>query len=155
MSAFPGGENRYSAYGNLLFIPNALGDRIENLEAMIPIQTPGGRSDTEFINELINAADAYGRNTPAPYHPISSSDAVIHTAPHGPGNLPRVTTYNSNSFVSGVFQAVGLSRPSLFRQGIDFFGPILPLYNHPLPIHVSGNSAESRGYTQYADCICQ
>ncbi len=94
-------------YGNLRSAPNYSSDDPANLKNITPVSCPSGKSDSQFINDLIRAAGSYGNDQP--YNPFGLNGA-----------------YNSNSYVSGVITAAGAVPPA--------FGGTKPAYNTPLPI---------------------
>ncbi len=100
----------FGLFGRLTSALNYQGDAASNLNDLTQVCRPEGISDTEFINNLINAASSY--NNRALYDPFPD---------------PFGLTFNSNSYVSGVLRATGAVPPFLpgYRPG----------YNRPLPIH--------------------
>ncbi len=95
-------------FGRLRGAPNFPGDDPRNLSNLTPVACPVGMNDTQFINELINAASRYSGN--AFYDPM----------PIGSGPY-----FNSNSYAAGVIRAAGGTPPPI---------PRAPAYNKPLPI---------------------
>lgn len=78
--------------------PNA--DLCSKASAKILIPTPKGMTDTQFINALLAAAQAFQSGT--------LDYAGIPSASGG--------TYNSNSFAAGVLNQVGLNGPNLIGK---------------------------------------
>jgi len=74
-------------------------------------------SDCDFIRALISAAASYQSNLP-------------YSFPSIPSGAMSSGQYNSNSFVSGVLQAVGATPPSI-NAGGQFQ---LPGYQNPIPL---------------------
>ena len=135
LSGLPDGpENKCSSFfGSLRFAPNLPEDRPLNLDSnslnrdtkngkpdLREVRRPAGKSDTQFIQDLIAAAKRYKNN--APYHPEATGRRLYRTG------RPVVQMYNSNSFVSGVIRAAGGVRPAL--PGSNW----IPGYDKPLPI---------------------
>jgi RHS repeat-associated protein len=104
-------------WGNLQSSPDNPGDspgtlcKPGPLQNLTPVPTPPGMTDTQFINALINAANAY--NNDEPYDPFPD-----------PFDVDR--DYNSNSYTSGVIEKAGGIPPNL--------PGFVPGYNQPLPI---------------------
>jgi RHS repeat-associated protein len=98
--------------GKLVSAPNYSGDNPNNLNDLTKVPCPEGQTDTEFIQNLINAANAYKNDKGYAALPVSG--------PLG-GDV-----YNSNSYVSGVLKAAGATPPN--------FGGFKPGYNKPLPL---------------------
>jgi RHS repeat-associated protein len=96
-----------SPYGNLRSAPNYPADAPATLSNITPVNCPSGKSDSEFINDLIRAATSYRNDQP--YNPFGLNG-----------------TYNSNSYVSGVLTAAGAVPP--------VFGGVKPAYGNPLPL---------------------
>ena len=113
----PGGSiwSSASPYGNLQSAPNYPGDSPGTacnpgpLHNLTRVATPRGMSDTQFINALITASQAYQNNLPYDPFPYPGSDR-----------------WNSNGYTSGVITAAGGTPPVL--PGIQ------PGYNVPVPI---------------------
>jgi hypothetical protein len=102
-----GGWVGLNPFGTLKTAINYPGDCPKGLNDLTVVPTPKGQTDTEFINNLLNAANAYGNDLP--YSPF-----------------PNGYYYNSNSYVSGVISAAGGAFPAIPHTG--------PGYSHPLPI---------------------
>ena len=64
----------------------------------IIIPTPEGMTDTEFINQILNAQNQYDNNNPLPYAAI-----------------PAGENYNSNSFIAGLLNSLGLNGTALVQ----------------------------------------
>ncbi|MEP5764318.1 MAG: RHS repeat-associated core domain-containing protein [Halieaceae bacterium] len=96
-------------FGRLTGAPNYPGDAPSNLNDLTQVCAADGRSDSDLIRDLIKAAESYGDN--ALYDPFPD---------------PFGFTYNSNSYVSGVLEAAGVTPPAL--PGIR------PGYGRPLPL---------------------
>jgi RHS repeat-associated protein len=115
LGAQPGGfgTSLISPFGSLSGQNNFPGDNpsvgsCNSNNKLIPVQTPTGMTDAQFINALINSAGTYGD-----YEPYNPTPMV------GPG-------YNSNSYVSGVIDSTGAIAPNL---------PVwAPGYSEPLPL---------------------
>jgi RHS repeat-associated protein len=103
--------------GTLVGSPNYPGDASSNAQFRQVVRPPAGMSDCDFIRSLISAAASYGSNIPYSFPSIPSGAMA-------PGQ------YNSNSFVSGVLQAVGATPPSI-NTGGQFQ---LPGYQNPIPL---------------------
>ncbi len=65
----------------------------------IIIPTPEGMTDTEFINQILNAQNQYDNNNPLPYAAI-----------------PAGENYNSNSFIAGLLNSLGLDGTGLVQS---------------------------------------
>jgi hypothetical protein len=75
-------------------------------------------SDCEFIKALINAALAYKSNLP-------------YSLPHNTAGQMSPGEYNSNSFVSGLFESAGVAPPAIDTGGRSFQ---FPGYQNPIPL---------------------
>ena len=110
--------------GSLRFVPNLEADHPSKLDRkngkpdLREVRRPAGKSDTQFIQDLIAAAERYKDN--APYGAIPGQIQI-----YKPGR-PSVEAYNSNSFVAGVIRAAGGIPPTLPGW--------IPGYDKPLPI---------------------
>ena len=102
-----GGGFDMNPFGTLQTSFNNPGDQPQNLTDLTLVPTPPGMTDTQFINNLLNAANSYG------------NDEQYGPFPVGP-------YYNSNSYVSGIIDSVSGTSPALPNAG--------PGYNHPVPI---------------------
>lgn len=96
-------------FGTLVSKPNYPGDSVCHLESLTKVTQPKGMTDTQFINALIAASNRYHNNLL--YDPFPDTFGF---------------TYNSNSFVSGILNAVGVTPPVL--------PGIAPGYDRPIPI---------------------
>ena len=110
--------------GNLISTPNWPNDQFQNLSQYVPIQTPNGMTDTQFINALINAAGSY--NNSAQYFPSTVEQGG----------------YNSNSFTSGVIKKAGGTPPAINYKA--------PGYSKPLQINSSSSNNAFVGTTNSA-----
>ena len=106
----------YGLFGNLKFTPNASGNDLSGTY-LGTIAAPQCESDTQFIKNLVSNAQAYGNNLPYSY-------------PNYVGYMPP-GTYNSDSFISGLLRASGVTPPLLFITP-NFQ---VPGYYNPVPIH--------------------
>ncbi len=75
-------------------------------------------SDCAFINALINAAARYKDNLP-------------YSFPHNMAGQMGPGEYNSNSFVSGLLESVGVTLPAIDTGGRSFQ---FPGYQNPIPL---------------------
>lgn len=96
-------------FGSLYGVANYPGDSIGNLSDLTLVDPPAGMTDTEFINALISTFNSYDNSLW--YDPFPD---------------PWGFTYNSNSFVSGLLDAVGAEVPDL--PGLR------PGYSRPIPV---------------------
>ncbi len=103
--------------GDLVGAPNYPGDALSNAQFRQVVRPPAGMSDCDFIRALISAAASYQSNLP-------------YSFPSIPSGAMSSGQYNSNSFVSGVLQAVGATPPSI-NAGGQFQ---LPGYQNPIPL---------------------
>jgi RHS repeat-associated protein len=103
-------------FGNVVTSWNNSDDGIRNSHFMQRVETPAGMTDTQFIERIIRAANAY-RN-----------DAPYDMRPDFTGN------YNSNSYVSGVLNAARAGTPAL-NNGGTFQAPG---YDMPIPMNSGG-----------------
>ena len=95
-------------FGSLTSTPNNPADALCHLTAARLVQTPAGMTDSDFINNLIDASNSYNNSlTYSPFPTINSS------------------TYNSNGFVSGILRSVGATPPILTGT--------VPGYAYPIP----------------------
>jgi len=101
--------------GNLVYRPNYSGDAECHAQIKTLVPTPDGRTDNQFIINLIQAAASYNNNLPYSF-PTNINGAMA------PG------TCSSNSVVSGVINAAGGTPPPL---------PVsTPGYGNPIPLSV-------------------
>jgi hypothetical protein len=103
--------------GMLVGTPNNPGDALSNAQFRKVVPAPAGMSDCEFIRALISAAAGYNNSLP-------------YSFPSIPSGAMNPGQFNSNSFVSGVLQAVGAAVPSI-NAGGQFQ---MPGYLNPIPI---------------------
>ncbi|MBI3560644.1 MAG: type IV secretion protein Rhs [Gammaproteobacteria bacterium] len=103
---------------NLIYTPNDPRDSMDNLTRYNLVPTPLNMSDTQFINNLINAAGSYDNSQQ--YFPLPV----------------EFGGYNSNSFTSGVINAASGIPPAIDYAALG--------YSKPLPLE-SVNSANG-GY---------
>ncbi len=82
------------------------------------LDPPPGMSDCEFINALIDAARSYRNDLP-------------YSLPHNLAGRMDAGEYNSNSFISGVLQAVGVHPPVIEAGGKSYQ---FPGYQNPIPL---------------------
>lgn len=115
--------NKNPIFGNLIGVDNFSGDAPDQLVHWTLVKTPKGKTDTEFIRGLIDAAHRYKNNKeywPTPVHGDES--------------------YNSNSYVSGLLISEGAEPPVVqadvqWGTHVTFRAPtIAPGYDKPLPI---------------------
>jgi len=111
LSAHP----EFDLFGNLAFTPNYPGNDFGG-EYRATVKPPCGETDTQFIRNLIIAADKYGNNLPYSYPDLPSG----HMAPG---------EYNSNSFISGIILQTGAELPSLPNNS----SYQVPGYQNPIP----------------------
>jgi len=108
--------------GTLVGTPNFAGDSFSNAQFQQIVDPPAGMSDCDFIRALVSAAASYQDNLPYSFPYISVLGLPDGTMTPG--------QYNSNSFVSGVLQAVGATPPPI-NGGSNFQ---LPGYQNPIPL---------------------
>jgi RHS repeat-associated protein len=126
-----GNSNWYNYLGNLQSAFNYESDSLVNATFSQILKTPKGMTDTQFINNLYNAAASYKNNVNYDVFPELNSG------------------YNSNSYVSGVIGAAGGTPPVLQTYGLFQ----VPGYYSPIPFYMfnynstSGSSnSESQGF---------
>jgi hypothetical protein len=102
---------------NLVAKFNYPGDAVSNAQFRQVVRPPAGMSDCDFIRALVSAAASY-------------QDELPYSFPKIPSGFMAPGQYNSNSFVSGVLQAVGATPPSI-NAGGKFQ---LPGYQNPIPL---------------------
>jgi RHS repeat-associated protein len=109
--------------GKLVRYFNYPKDSIQNSSFQQVISTPPGMSDCQFIQQLIQAALRYDDSLPY---------TIPFMSPFGmyPSGWMPGSSYNSNSFVSGVLNAAGASAPAI-QSGGAFQ---VPGYGNPIPI---------------------
>ena len=110
--------------GKLVATPNNPGDSYSNARLQVQVNPPAGMSDCDFIRSLISAAASYQDDLPYSFPYISILGPGVKDGTLAPG------LYNSNSFVSGVLQAVGATPPTI-NGGWNFQ---LPGYQNPIPL---------------------
>ena len=115
-----------SAIGYLVTAINYPGDSIENATFQQEIQPPDGKTECQFINDLIDAAGRYN-NKLAYSFPDIGIFTFVRDGNMAGGLFPR---YNSNSYISGLLIAVGVEPPVL-NTGDAFQ---TPGYANPIPI---------------------
>jgi uncharacterized protein RhaS with RHS repeats len=106
----------FTGQSKLLYTPNWKADQVQNLSLQL-VPTPDGMTDTQFISQLINSAASYKNN------------AQYNLTPAEQGG------YNSNSFTSGLFNAVGVTPPAI--------NYVAPGYSKPLPINTGPGATGS------------
>lgn len=111
-----GGQPTYLGLGSLVSMPNYPNDSQNNGAFAVPLDSPCGQTDTQFINNLIRAAASYGNSLPYSF-PQDRSGAWA------PG------AYNSNSYVSGIVSAAGGSLPPIPTGQFQ-----VPGYTSPIPL---------------------
>ncbi len=108
--------------GNLQSASNYPGDHPLKTTFLQRVETPAGKTDTGFINDLINASSSYKNDLNYDLFPESYSG------------------YNSNSYVSGVLKTAGAEPPTLNTGGAF----MTPGYSKPIPLS-TGNIGENPG----------
>jgi hypothetical protein len=117
LSAIPRGGLLGGFGGTLVAVPNYGKDSPSNLDQLRPASGPDCLTDTQFIQAILAAAARYSNNSR--YDPVPSS------------GLGTFSTYNSNSYVSGVLSAAGGTLPSFPRPPRSGSAPG---FDWPLPL---------------------
>lgn len=108
------GGSGSSAGDNLISDPNAdIAYSNNDGNNFIIIPTPSGMTDTEFINAILTAQSKYDNSNPLPY-----------------AALPAGGNYNSNSFIAGLLNILGMNGTALVQS----LPGTQPGAGHPVPI---------------------
>jgi RHS repeat-associated protein len=108
-------------FGYMESRPNNPDESIDKLNFMVLVPAPPGMTDTQHINALVAASKNYGND--------------LQYGPYPDGT----TTFNSNSYVSGVLKAGGSTPPSLPAYAPGYQTP------SPIPTNTGGASGSWGG----------